>query len=260
MVQYDEKYYDYYENLDDDEEIEIPNPFGMFDNDDKFTASITTEEVNDPLADIRIDDDAPTTTIEEIPVISHKNTNTNKNKKKENAPTTTVTNKKKKQQKIALPPELREDFIDIFGENIVEDVFEMLMEDPSDEEDTRDIVCGILMEKLSQSDIDEAVASECILDIFTLFDVLFNAFDTTSDNPSEFTTSITTEEEESGPPADNIRIDDDDIPPTTIEEETSTATITKNNDANAATATETTTTEDKEVNDPPADTTTIEVA
>ena len=66
--------------------------------------------------------------------------------------------------------------------------------------------------------VDEAVASDCILDIFALFDVLFDAFDTTSDNPIERTTSITMEEEESDPPADNIRIDDDDTPPTTIEE------------------------------------------
>ena len=74
IVQYDEKYYDYFKNSDDDdddddddEEIEIPNPFGMFDTDDEFTTSITTEEEESdpPVANIRMV--AATTEVIEIP-------------------------------------------------------------------------------------------------------------------------------------------------------------------------------------------------
>ena len=54
------------------------------------------------------------------------------------------------------------------------------MEDPFDEEDTRELVCGILMEALlSQSDIDGAAACEVCDCIFALLDWI----NTTIDNP-----------------------------------------------------------------------------
>ena len=98
MEQYDEKYYNYFDNLDDDDVIEIPIPPGMFNTDDEFTTSITTEEKesNPPVDNIRI---VTATTIEEaeieqqqtrhtqsndrpVTVILNNNTNTNKKKKK----------------------------------------------------------------------------------------------------------------------------------------------------------------------------------
>ena len=100
------------------------------------------------------------------------------------APTTTVTNKKKKKQKKALPLEQTEELAQVIftlakliDENTVEYVFEMFVEDPFDEEDTREIVRGILMEALlSQCDVDGAV---CCDSIFALLD----GINTTIDNP-----------------------------------------------------------------------------
>merc|ERR1712238_365441 len=107
------------------------------------------------------------------------------------APTITVTNNKKKKQKKAIPPEQREEMAQAFSflaklidENTVEYIFEMLMEDPSDEEDTREFVRGILMKALlSQSDIYEAAACDLIVDIFAFVDDFFDAINTSSDNP-----------------------------------------------------------------------------
>ena len=115
------------------------------------------------------------------------------------APTTTVTNKKKKKQKKALPPEQREAFAQelsllakLIDENIGGYVFELLVEDPFDEEDTRERVRGILMEALlSQSDIYEAAACDLILDIFVFFDDSFDAINTSSDNPITITPTNT---------------------------------------------------------------------
>ena len=105
------------------------------------------------------------------------------------APTTTVTNKKKKQKKKVIPPEQREvlayalsPLTELIDENTVEYVFEMLMEDPCDEEDTKGFARGILMEAvLSQLDMDEAVAYDVICDIFASFDAFVDALDTTHD-------------------------------------------------------------------------------
>ena len=151
---------------EEEEEEEGLIPSGMFNIDNEFTTSNATEKEEDEKSSNNYYDN-----------IDHEIL----------LPTTTVTNKTKKKQKILLPPELTQAFSFLtnqIGENIVEYVLEMLIEDPADEEDTREIVRGILIEvMLSQCNIDEAVASDCICDIFALFDVLFDASDTTSDIP-----------------------------------------------------------------------------
>ena len=162
----------------DDEEFLIPS--SNFDIDNEFTTSNTTEKEEDEQSSHNYYDNIDNEVLqnEESTNVFEDNSFT----------PTTVTNKKKKQKKNVIPLEQREvlayafsPLTELIGENTVEYIFEMLIEDCCDE-DTREIVCGILMEAvLSQCDIDEAVACDLVSVTFGVFDDLFDAFDTTSD-------------------------------------------------------------------------------
>ena len=214
MQQYDEKCYNYFDNNDDDEEV-IEIPHDMFDSDPitettTYMPTMSEEEPTPPVDNIRIDaadtlihTDTPNTTIEEaedleriVPTSNNYYDNIDheilQNKYEGTivfevdplAPTNTVTNNNKKKQKKTLPPEQTEELAQVFSplaelidENTVEYVFEMLVEDPFDEEDTREFVRGILMEALlSQCDVDGAVCCDSLF-------VLLDGINTTIDNP-----------------------------------------------------------------------------